>query len=63
MNPTLACFRALVLGSWQERPFRLVLGLLGVGLGVGVTVAVLLANHSALAAFDAGMRLVVGPPP
>ncbi|MEB3187038.1 MAG: FtsX-like permease family protein [bacterium] len=60
MNPTLACFRALVLGSWRERPFRLVLGLLGVGLGVGVTVAVLLANHSALAAFDAGMRLVVG---
>ena len=60
MNSTLAVFRAVALGRLREQPFRLVVTVLAVALGVALATAVQAINAGALGEFGLAARKLVG---
>jgi putative ABC transport system permease protein len=57
-----ALLRTLLLPEWRAHPWRLLLALLAVALGVALAWSVHLINTSALAEFSAAVRVVQGEP-
>jgi putative ABC transport system permease protein len=59
---TLALLRALLAAEWRAHPWRVLLALAAVALGVALAWSVHLINRSALAEFSAAVRAVQGEP-
>src|SRR5512138_749366 len=60
MKAYLTLFRRFILRALAREKLRTMITALGIALGVGVTVAIRLANASALESFRAATRSVVG---
>jgi putative ABC transport system permease protein len=57
-----ALLRALLLSEWRAHPWRVLLALLAVALGVALAWSVHLINASALSEFSSAVRVVQGEP-
>ena len=60
MRSTVALLRFLAWRRLKEEPFRLLLTLLGVALGVAVFIAIKLANTTATQAFENSLTAISG---